>query len=391
MSNEYAPLNRAHINLEKVRAEDYLDVTASEVLETLVSLNANKSVPKNDVPKNDVPTKILKRFAAHLSSPIAELINACIREGCWPDFLKIESVTPVPKVPHPKSANDLRKIAGLPNLSKIMEKIIVKYMVKDMQSKLDECQFANQENQSITHYLIKLVDRVLKVLDGSTQGEHTAVLCTLHDFSKAFDRQDPTLAIKSFQENGVRACLIPLLMSFFENRRMFVKWHDVTSDLKTLPGGGPQGCSLGLWSFLSQTNDNPEHTNNEDIYKFVDDKSVLEVINLLSIGIASHNPKSRVPSNVLTSNIIIPAENLKTQDHLEKISDWTRRKQMKLNNKKTKNLIFNYSKNYQFSTDLKLEDEVIETVSETKLLGTIITSDLNWNKNTQSIVNIISS
>ena len=59
---------------------------------------------------------------------------------------------------------------------------------------------------------------------------------------------------------------------------------------------------------------------------------------------------------------------------------------MKLNNLKTKNLIFNYSKNYQFSTDLKLEDEVIETVTETKLLGTIITSDLKWNKNTQSIV-----
>ena len=180
-----------------------------------------------------------------------------------------------------------------------------------MRSKLDECQFANQAHQSINHYLIKLVDRVLRALDGSTQGEHTAVLCTLIDFSKAFDRQDPTLAIESFQENGVRTCLIPLLMSFFENRRMLVKWHDVISGLKTLPGGGPQGCSLGLWSFLSQTNDNPEDANNEDIYKFVDDKSVLEVINLLSIGIASHNPKNRVPSNVPTSNIFIPAVHLK--------------------------------------------------------------------------------
>ena len=230
------------------------------------------------------------------------------------------------------------------------------------------------------------MDRVLKALDGSTKGEHTAVLCTLVDLSKAFDRQNPTLAIKSFQENGVRACLIPLLISFFEDRRMFVKWHDVISDLKTLPGGGPQGCSLGLWSFLSQTNDNPEDAVNEDIYKFVDDKSVLEVINLLSIGIASHNPKMRVPSNVMTSNIVIPAENLKTQEHLEKISDWTKRKQFKLNTKKTQNIIFNYSKNYQFSTDLKLEGDVIETVQETKLLGTIITNDLNWNRNTQSIV-----
>ena len=123
MSNEYAPLDRSRINLEEVKTDDYLDITASEVLETLLSLNTNKSVPKNDI-----PTKILKRFANHLCRPIAELINACIREGCWPDFLKIESVTPVPKVPHPQSANDLRKIAGLPNLSKIMAKIIVKYM-----------------------------------------------------------------------------------------------------------------------------------------------------------------------------------------------------------------------------------------------------------------------
>ena len=59
---------------------------------------------------------------------------------------------------------------------------------------------------------------------------------------------------------------------------------------------------------------------------------------------------------------------------------------MKLNIQKTKNIIFNYSKNFQFSTDLKLEGDFIETVSETKLLGTIITNDLNWSKNTQSIV-----
>ena len=80
----------------------------------------------------------------------------------------------------------------------------------------------------------------------------------------------------------------------------------------------------------------------------------------------------------MTSNIFISPENLKTQELLGRISDWTNKKKMKLNNQKTKNLIFNCSKNYQFSTDLKLGGEVIETVSETKLLGTIITTDLNW-------------
>ena len=381
ISNEYAPLDRSMIQVQDIDRSSYLKTSAKEVADTISSLNANKSVPKNDI-----PTKILKRFSSLICEPIAELINDCIAEGVWPDFLKIESVTPVPKVTHPQSANDLRKIAGLPNLSKVMEKIIVKYQVEDMRTKLDACQYANQANQSINHYLIKLVDKVLSVLDGSSKGEHTAVIATLVDWSKAFDRQDPTLAIKSFQDNGVRSCLLPILMSFFENRLMFVKWHGVTSSTKSLPGGGPQGTSLGLWSFLSQTNDNPEDTDIENMYKFVDDKTTLEIINLMSIGIASHNPKVSVPSNVCTSNQIIPAKNLKTQEYLNNISKWTAEKKMKLNIDKTKNMIFNFSINNQFSTEVKLDGKVIETVSETKLLGTMITNNLSWKKNTDKIV-----
>ena len=59
---------------------------------------------------------------------------------------------------------------------------------------------------------------------------------------------------------------------------------------------------------------------------------------------------------------------------------------MKLNVKKTKSIIFNFSKNYQFSTKLSVKNEKIEIVKETKLLGTFITDDLKWNKNTSEIV-----
>lgn len=59
---------------------------------------------------------------------------------------------------------------------------------------------------------------------------------------------------------------------------------------------------------------------------------------------------------------------------------------MKINVKKTKNLVVNFSKKHQFSTEIKLKGEVVETVNQTKLLGTIITNDLSWNKNTEFIV-----
>ena len=147
-----------------------------------------------------------------------------------------------------------------------------------------------------------------------------------------------------------------------------------------------EGASLGVWSFLSQINDNPEDTQEDKIYKFVDDKSLLEVINLFNIGIASHNIRARIPSNIPNSNICIPRHNLKTQKHMEDIQRWTDKKQMLLNVQKTKNMIFNFSRNLQFSTDIQLGKETIETVSEAKLLGTTITDNLSWNKNTSILV-----
>ena len=59
---------------------------------------------------------------------------------------------------------------------------------------------------------------------------------------------------------------------------------------------------------------------------------------------------------------------------------------MKLNEKKTKNMIFNFTKKFQFTTKLAVNDKPIEIVKETKLLGTYLTEDLKWDKNTSEIV-----
>ena len=48
-------------------------------------------------------------------------------------------------------------------------------------------------------------------------------------------------------------------------------------------------------------------------YKFVDDLTALEKINLLLIGMASHNLKHKIPNDIISSNLIIPPQNLKSQ------------------------------------------------------------------------------
>ena len=88
---------------------------------------------------------------------------------------------------------------------------------------------------------------------------------------------------------------------------MRVKWHGVVSDFRELNGGGPQGGTFGIWEYLSQSNDSADCISESDRFKFVDDLTFLEIIHLLSVGIATYNIRAHVLSNVATHNQIIPA------------------------------------------------------------------------------------
>ena len=59
---------------------------------------------------------------------------------------------------------------------------------------------------------------------------------------------------------------------------------------------------------------------------------------------------------------------------------------MKLNEKKTKAMVINMSKKYQFVTDLELNGEQVEFVDSARLLGVHVSNDLTWNLNTKHIV-----
>ena len=381
ISQEYNRLENGDIEVPKFSESDYPVVQEDEVMNILEDMDTNKANVTGDI-----PAKVLKHFAKHLALPVTSVLNAMIRQGCWPGILKLEVVTPVPKVFPPKTVDQLRNISGLLNLDKIAEKIISKMMISDMKYKIDPAQYANQKGLSIQHYLVKMIDRILQAVENNSKSESFAVLATLVDWKQAFPRQCPKLGVQSFIENGVRPAIIPLLISYFQGRRMKVKWHGKMSSIRELKGGGPQGSTFGIWEYLSQSNDNANCISESDRFKFVDDLSFLEIIHLLSAGLATYNVRAHVTSEIPTHNQLIIGKHLKSQNHLKVINDWTKKKKMRLNIKKTKNMIFNFSKKYQFTTKLFVGDENIEVVKDTKLLGTIITDDLKWSKNTKEIV-----
>ena len=136
----------------------------------------------------------------------------------------------------------------------------------------------------------------------------------------------------------------------------------------------------------SKSNNNADFLPDDERFKFIDDLSILDIINLISIGLSSYNTKLHVPSDVAKHNQFIPPTNLKSQQYLENLSEWTEKNLMKLNVKKSKYMTVNFTQKYQFSTRLSLDGNNLEEVQETKLLGLTLRNDLKWHSNTDSIV-----
>ena len=259
-------------------------------------------------------------------------------------------------------------------------------VVEDMKLKMDPKQYGNQKGLGIQHYLVEMLHRILSGVDNNNKGEITAVLCLFVDWKSAYSNQYHKLGVESFIENGVRPSLIPLIINYFQNREMKVKFREEISQSRKQPGSGAQGASLGNHEFLSQTNHNADIVPESDRFKFVDDLSCLEIINLLSIGLASHSSRLQVASDLPVHGQIIENTHLQSQVYLDEISRWTSNQKMLLNESKTKAMVVNFTNNYQFTTRLNLNATNIDMVDHMKILGTTINNQLDWNMNCKNII-----
>ena len=187
-------------------------------------------------------------------------------------------------------------------------------------------------------------------------------------------------------KNCVSPSLIPSLINYVQGRKMYVKWHGQQSKSRHLHGGWLHGGTFGILEYLSQSNKNASYAAEDKRWKCVDDLTILEIINLLTVGMSCFHVKNQVQSYMHIDKNYIFEESLITKTHLEKISEWTLNQKMKVNKKKTNYMIFNFTENFQYGTRIKMEGENIEEKYEVKLLGTVISNDLKWEENTKELV-----
>ena len=375
IANEYSPLDTCQLPayLPALPPPQVNEYTVYKRIEKLK--NTRSTLPL------DLPNKLRKEFSVELAEPMANIINESLNQHIYPTLWKFEWVSPVPKITYPKVIKDLRKITCTSDFSKVYEGFLKDWIMEDISRNIDIGQFGGQKGMGTEHLIVCLVDRVLQLLDSNQ--DRSAVIASCVDWSAAFDRQDPTMAIKNFLNIGVRPSLIPVLVSYLKDRKMKVKFNGQESQEHSLNGGGPQGTLLGGIEYLVNSNDNADSVEPEDRFKYIDDLSVLHLIIMTGL-LTSYDFRSHVASDIHIDRQYLPPDAFGTQCALDSISDWTHSNMMKFNHDKSTYIVFSRSKE-QFSTRINLDNVKLDRVTETKMLGLWLTEDLKWAKNTKEI------
>ena len=120
--------------------------------------------------------------------------------------------------------------------------------------------------------------------------------------------------------------------------------------------------------------------------KYIDDGTVAVRVDLNECLVTDPRSRPQPLTYHERSGHILPPENNLLQMYIQDTESFTEENLMKINKNKTKIMKFTNSRNLDFPMEVKFSDETqIESITEIKLLGVIVTNDLKWSSNTSFI------
>ena len=174
------------------------------------------------------------------------------------------------------------------------------------------------------------------------------------DFKKAFDSVCHKTLKRKLLAFGIKGKLYDILDDYLRERKQYVVVNGQPSDHMEVKYGVPQGSLLGPRLFAVQVNDLPNVPSKGTLEMFADDteyycvgKTVDEVMSLLQTGI-------------------------------REISEWCKSNSLTIHPAKSEIMIISIKKFIGPLSPVKLGDNIIKVVTESKCLGVSIDCKLTW-------------
>ena len=297
---------------------------------------------------DELHPRVPKEISSSITKPLYHIFKQSLDKGKLPSDWKTAIVSAIFKKGNKSLASNYRPVSLTSVVCKIMEKLVRKHILNHMKSQnlFTKRQYGFIYVRSTSLQLLEVLDKWTEALDN---GHY--VDCIYMDFQKAFDKVPHKRLLEKIKSYGIVGPTLSWIEDFLLNRSQKVLLNGAGSEWENVTSGIPQDSVLGPILFVIYINDLPD-TVESDSYLFADDTKIFRI------------SKGEDDKETL-------------QDDLTKLEEWSDKRLFKFHPEKCKHMKISKSKNEE-TNSYKLLGQDIETVTQEKVIGVIIDSELTF-------------
>ena len=353
----HSTINSDHVTLPELeyltdKELAQIEFDDREVLDLLKCIDTSKATGPDGI-----SPKMLKEAANIIYPQLARIIRLSLSSCKVPRDWKKAHVMPLHKKSSKDKIDNYRPISLLSCPSKILERIVFKYVFNYFRENflISVFQSGFIPGDSTVNQLVNVYHILCNALD--KKKDVRIVFC---DISKAFDKVWHDGIIFKLESMGVKGPLLCWFRDYLTNRYQRVVIEGKESSWGMIKAGVPQGSVLGPLLFLVYINDITSVVQS-NIRLFADDTTIFVEI---------EDPD--IAAEVLNKD-------------LNAISCWAKQWIVTFSPPKTESMLITLKKSDNVHPPLFLDNTEIKEVSEHKHLGVTLSSSLKWDAHIATI------
>ena len=281
--------------------------------------------------------------------------------GTVPIEWKTARVIPLFKEGQSNDMSNYRPISILPAVSKILGRAVQRQLTKYLHEHklLSPYQNGFRKMHSTEFTVISLTDTIRRNIH---QGQLTGTVFI--DMSKGFDSINHVLLLEMLRSFGIMNEEILWFENYISDRTQVVDYQNTFPEPQPITSGVPQESILGPLLFVLFVNDMPDLVKTSHLLMYADD------------------------AVLYCADKDVHVIERKLNEELNTIATWLSEISLFLNKKKTKCMLFGTCPKLKniIGFNIKIQNYVIENVTEFSYLGIVLDKCLSWNDHIKYVI-----